>query len=161
MFELIVKEVFIIYCCDKFCVYEYSVENFYVLKVNVLILFVFVELIGEDKIEQFVFEEVKGDCKEILEIDDLIVNYGFVLFFGLIKNWGLDIEKNFIVVKLIMEINIEGFFVVGDICIYEGKVNLIVSGFGEVLIVVNNVKVYMDLKVCVQFFYLISFFENK
>lgn len=160
MFELIVKEVSIIYCCDKFCVYEYSVENLYNFKVNVLILFVLIEFVGEDWIEQIVFEEVKGDCKEIIEIDDLIVNYGFVFFFGLIKNWGFEIEKNFIVVKSMMEMNIEGFFVVGDICIYEGKVKLIVSGFGEVLIVVNNVKVYMDLKVCVQFLYFISMFEK-
>lgn len=46
-----------------------------------------------------------------------------------------------------MEINIFGIYVVGDICIYEGKVKFIVCGFGEVLIVVNNVKVYFDLNV--------------
>lgn len=29
--------------------------------------------------------------KVIIDVDDVIVNYGFVFFFGLIKNWGLDI----------------------------------------------------------------------
>lgn len=85
-------------------------ENLHASKVNVLTPFVPAELIGEDKIEQLVLEEVKGDRKEILEIDDLIVNYGFVSSLGPIKNWGLDIEKNSIVVKSTMETNIEGFF---------------------------------------------------
>ncbi|MCI4139809.1 ferredoxin--NADP(+) reductase, partial [Bacillus vallismortis] len=79
-------------------------------KLNVLTPFVPAEMICEDKIEQLVLVEVKGDRKEILEIDDLIVNYGFVSSLGPIKIWGLDIEKISIVVKSTLETNIEGFF---------------------------------------------------
>lgn len=47
-------------------------------KVQVLTPFVPVELIGEQEISQVVLEEVKGDRKEVLQIDDLIVNFGFI-----------------------------------------------------------------------------------
>ncbi|WGE03854.2 ferredoxin--NADP reductase 2 [Bacillus subtilis] len=161
MLEPIAKEVSIIHRRDKFRAHEHSVENLHASKVNVLTPFVPAELIGEDKIEQLVLEEVKGDRKEILEIDDLIVNYGFVSSLGPIKNWGLDIEKNSIVVKSTMETNIEGFFAAGDICTYEGKVNLIASGFGEAPTAVNNAKAYIDPKARVQPLHSTSLFENK
>lgn len=51
MLELIVEKVIIVYCCDKFCVYEYSVENLMNFCVEVSILYVLVEFIGDDKIE--------------------------------------------------------------------------------------------------------------
>ena len=78
MLEPIAKEVSIIHRRDKFRAHEHSVENLHNSKVNVLTPFVPAELVGEDRIEQLVLEEVKGDRKEIIEIDDLIVNYGFV-----------------------------------------------------------------------------------
>ena len=52
-----------------------------------------VELIGDDKIEQVVLQHVKTEEKVIIDVDDVIVNYGFVSSLGPIKNWGLDIQK--------------------------------------------------------------------
>ena len=52
-----------------------------------------VELIGDDKIEQVVLQHVKTEEKIIIDVDDVIVNYGFVSSLGPIKNWGLDIQK--------------------------------------------------------------------
>ncbi|MDA1476279.1 ferredoxin--NADP reductase 2 [Bacillus changyiensis] len=161
MLEPIAKEVSIIHRRDKFRAHEHSVENLRNSKVNVLTPFVPVELVGEEKIDQLVIEEVKGERKEILEVDDVIVNFGFVSSLGPIKNWGLEIEKNSIVVKSTMETNIEGFYAAGDICTYEGKVKLIASGFGEAPTAVNNAKAYMDPKARVQPLHSTSMFENK
>ncbi|MDA7028022.1 ferredoxin--NADP reductase 2 [Bacillus sp. CLL-7-23] len=161
MLEPIAKEVSIIHRRDKFRAHEHSVENLRNSKVNVLTPFVPVELVGEENIDQLVIEEVKGERKEILEVDDVIVNFGFVSSLGPIKNWGLEIEKNSIVVKSTMETNIEGFYAAGDICTYEGKVKLIASGFGEAPTAVNNAKAYMDPKARVQPLHSTSMFENK
>ncbi|NPC94009.1 NAD(P)/FAD-dependent oxidoreductase [Bacillus sp. WMMC1349] len=161
MLEPIAKEVSIIHRRDKFRAHEHSVENLRNSKVNVLTPFVPVELVGEEKIDQLVIEEVKGERKEIVEVDDVIVNFGFVSSLGPIKNWGLEIEKNSIVVKSTMETNIEGFYAAGDICTYEGKVKLIASGFGEAPTAVNNAKAYMDPKARVQPLHSTSMFENK
>ncbi|MFJ5964689.1 ferredoxin--NADP reductase 2 [Bacillus sp. NPDC093026] len=161
MLEPIAKEVSIVHRRDKFRAHEHSVENLHNSKVNVLTPFVPTELIGEERIEQIVLEEVKGDRKQVLDVDDVIVNFGFVSSLGPIKQWGLEIEKNSIVVKSTMETNIEGLFAAGDICTYEGKVKLIASGFGEAPTAVNNAKAYMDPKARVQPLHSTSLFENK
>ena len=63
---------------------------------------------------------------------------------GPIKDWGLEIEKNSIVVNSRMETNIKGIYAAGDICTYDGKVKLIASGFGEAPIAISNAKVFVD-----------------
>ena len=102
-----------------------------------------VELIGDDKIEQVVLQHVKTEEKIIIDVDDVIVNYGFVSSLGPIKNWGLDIQKQH-PCKFKMETNIPGIYAAGDICTYEGKVKLIACGFGEAPTAVNNAKAYFD-----------------
>lgn len=150
MLEPIAESVSLIHRRDKFRAHEHSVELLKKSKVNLVTPFVPKELIGDDKIEQLVLEEVKGDRKEVLDIDDLIINYGFVSSLGPIKNWGLEIEKNSILVNSKMETNIAGIYAAGDICTYEGKVKLIASGFGEAPTAVNNAKAYLDPKARVQ-----------
>jgi ferredoxin/flavodoxin---NADP+ reductase len=159
MLEPIAKSVSLIHRRDKFRAHEHSVELLKNSKVNVVTPFVPTELIGEDDIEQLVLEEVKGERKEVLDIDDLIVNYGFVSSLGPIKNWGLEIEKNSIRVNSKMETSIEGIYAAGDICTYDGKVKLIASGFGEAPTAVNNAKAYMDPKARVQPLHSTSLFS--
>lgn len=159
MLEPVAKSVSLIHRRDKFRAHEHSVELLMKSKVQVFTPFVPVELIGEQAISQVVLEEVKGDRKEVLEIDDLIVNYGFVSSLGPIKDWGLTIEKNSIVVNSKMETNIEGIYAAGDICTYDGKVKLIASGFGEAPTAVNNAKAFMDPKARVQPLHSTSLFN--
>jgi thioredoxin reductase (NADPH) len=159
MLEPIAKSVSLIHRRDKFRAHEHSVELLKNSKVNVLTPYVPSELIGEDNIEQIVLDEVKGDHKKVLDIDDLIVNFGFVSSLGPIKNWGLEIQKNSIIVNSKMETNIEGIYSAGDICTYEGKVKLIASGFGEAPTAVNNAKAYIDPKARVQPLHSTSLFS--
>lgn len=159
MLEPVAKSVSLIHRRDKFRAHEHSVELLMKSKVQVLTPFVPVELIGEQEISQVVLEEVKGDRKEVLQIDNLIVNFGFISSLGPIKDWGLTIEKNSIVVNSKMETNIEGIYAAGDICTYDGKVKLIASGFGEAPTAVNNAKAYMDPKARVQPLHSTSLFS--
>jgi thioredoxin reductase len=150
MLEPIAEQVTIIHRRDKFRAHEHSVENLMNSKVDVKTPYVPVELIGNDNIEQVVIQNVKTEEKIVLDVDDVIVNYGFVSSLGPIKDWGLEIEKNSIVVNSKMETNIPGVYAAGDICTYEGKVKLIACGFGEAPTAVNNAKAYMDPKAKVQ-----------
>ncbi|MGM0875484.1 MAG: ferredoxin--NADP reductase 2 [Bacillota bacterium] len=159
MLEPIAESVSLIHRRDKFRAHEHSVELLKNSKVNVITPYVPTELIGEGNIEKLVLEEVKGDHTEVLDIDDLIVNFGFVSSLGPIKNWGLEIEKNSIIVNTKMETNIEGIYAAGDICTYEGKVKLIASGFGEAPTAVNNAKAFIDPKARVQPLHSTSLFN--
>lgn len=151
MLEPIAKGVSIIHRRDKFRAHEHSVENLKQSSVTIKTPYVPIELIGDSNgIKQIVLEEPKTDHKEVIDIDDFIVNYGFVSALGPIKDWGLKIEKNSIVVNPKMETNIPGIYAVGDISTYSGKVKLIATGFGEAPIAVSNAKIYIDPKTRLQ-----------
>ncbi|WP_309088828.1 NAD(P)/FAD-dependent oxidoreductase [Domibacillus sp.] len=140
MLEKTAKEVTIIHRRDKFRAHEHSVDLLHKSDVQVMTPFVPISFDGQT----LALEEVKGDQKKSLEIDDLLVNYGFISSLGPMKNWGLNIEKNSIVVNSRMETNIPGVYAAGDVATYAGKVKLIATGFGEAPTAVNNAKSYID-----------------
>jgi thioredoxin reductase len=150
MLEPIAEKVSIIHRRDKFRAHEHSVENLMNSKVDIKTPYNPHELIGEDMIQKVVLAEAKSGELVTLDVDDVICNYGFVSSLGPIKEWGLIIEKNSIVVNSKMETNIPGIYAAGDICTYDGKVKLIACGFGEAPTAVNNAKSYIDPKAKVQ-----------
>jgi len=150
MLEPIAEKVTLVHRRDKFRAHEHSVENLMESKVEVKTPWVPVEIVGEDRIEKIILENAKTEEREEIEVDDVIINYGFVSSLGPIKNWGLTIEKNNIVVNSRMETNIPGIYSAGDICTYDGKVKLIAAGFGEAPTAVNNAKAYIDPNAKVQ-----------
>jgi thioredoxin reductase (NADPH) len=151
MLEPIAKEVTLVHRRDKFRAHEHSVENLHNSKVIVKTPFVPAELIGDNiGIKQVVLTGVNGEGREAIDVDAVICNYGFVSSLGPIKEWGLEIEKNSIVVNSKMETAIPGIYAAGDICTYEGKVKLIACGFGEAPTAVNNAKAFIDPKAKIQ-----------
>ncbi|WP_153733436.1 NAD(P)/FAD-dependent oxidoreductase [Sporosarcina obsidiansis] len=144
MLEPIAEKASIIHRRDKFRAHEHSVELLKQSKVEKLTPYVPVELVGEEKIEKVIIKHSKTEELVELEVDDVLINYGFVSSLGPIKDWNLEIEKNSVVVNSKMETNVEGIYAVGDICTYEGKVKLIASGFGEAPVAVSSAKVYID-----------------
>lgn len=161
MLEPIAEKVSIVHRRDKFRAHEHSVENLYNSKVDVKTPYVPAELIGDESgIKQVVLETVNGEEKVTLDVDAVICNYGFVSSLGPIKEWGLDIEKNSIVVNSKMETNIPGIYAAGDICTYEGKVKLIACGFGEAPTAVNNAKAFIDPKAKIQPLHSSSMFNK-
>ncbi|PRS40555.1 ferredoxin--NADP(+) reductase [Bacillus sp. RJGP41] len=144
MLEPIAERVTLIHRRDKFRAHEHSVEQLKQSKVEVLTPYLPDELIGEERIEKVIVTDAKSGKQLELEVDDVLVNYGFVSSIGPIKDWGLEIENNSIVVNSKMETNIKGIYAAGDICTYEGKVKLIASGFGEAPTAVSNAKVHID-----------------
>ncbi len=145
MLENIAKEITIIHRRDKFRAHEHTVERLYSSKVNVIVPRVITKLEGDDNIEKVTFSAPRtGEDEQVIEVDDLIVNFGFVSSLGPIENWGLEIKNGGIVVDSTMKTNIEGIYAAGDIATYEGKIKLIASGFGEAPTAVNNAKHYVD-----------------
>lgn len=150
MLEPIAKEVHLIHRRNQFRAHESSVESVQKSTVNILTPYVVDEIIGAKRIEHIVLSEMKTDYKKVLDVDEVIVNFGFVSSLGPIKEWGLEIEKGSIVVNYKMETNIPGIYAAGDITTHPGKVKLIAVGFGEGPTAVNNAKHYIDPKARLQ-----------
>ncbi|KSU87368.1 MULTISPECIES: NAD(P)/FAD-dependent oxidoreductase [Priestia] len=159
MLEPIAEQVTLTHRRDKFRAHEHSVEQLKNSKVDIKTPYIPVEFIGEDRITQVVLENTKGEEKIVVDVDDVIVNFGFVSSLGPIKEWELELEKNTIVVNSKQETNIPGIYAAGDICTYDGKVKLIVAGFGEGPTAVNNAKAYIDPKARLQPMHSTSMFS--
>ncbi len=146
MLEEIAEKVTIVHRRDQFRAHEHSVELLQNSeKIDVRTPYTIADVHGDgEKISQVTIGEVRGDKSEIIDVDSVIVNFGFISALGPIKDWGLEIEKNCIVVNSKMETNIPGIYAAGDIATYEGKMKLIAAGFGEAPTAVNSAKDYID-----------------
>lgn len=144
MLEPIAKEVHLIHRRDKFRAHEHSVEMLMSSKVQVKTPYEVSALHGEEKIERITLSNCTTKEELELEVDAVIVNFGFISSLGPIKNWGLALDKGSIVVNSRMESNIPGIFAAGDVATYPGKVKLIAVGFGEAPTAVNNAVSYFN-----------------
>lgn len=144
MLEPIAEKVILVHRRDKFRAHEHSVENLMNSKVEIITPTEITALHGTDSIESVTLSHVKTQESQVIEVDDVIVNFGFVSSLGPIAEWGLEIEGGSIVVDSRMESSVPGIFAAGDITTYPGKLDLIAVGFGEAPTAVNNAKVYVD-----------------
>ncbi|WP_044339897.1 NAD(P)/FAD-dependent oxidoreductase [Rossellomorea aquimaris] len=151
MLEPVASEVTLVHRRDKFRAHEHSVQQLMNSNVRIMTPFNVAELNTEGStIRHVVLHHAKEERTEIVDVDDVLVNYGFISSLGPIKDWELQIEKNSIVVDYKMETNIKGIFAVGDIATYQGKIKLIATGFGEAPVAVSHAKQYVDPSARVQ-----------
>jgi thioredoxin reductase (NADPH) len=102
------------------------------------------EIHGSDRVEAATIRHTKTKETERIEVDDVIALIGFVPNIGPIAEWGLELQKRCIVVDSRMRTNIPGVYAAGDIATYDGKLELISTGFGEAAIAVNNAVHHID-----------------
>ena len=87
---------------------------------------------GEKDIKSISIKFDDGKIEKI-KTDFVLSFFGLVMKLGPIAEWGLNMDKKTIQVNSEnFETNKKGIFAVGDICIYPGKLKLILSGFHEV-----------------------------
>lgn len=144
MLEPIAKSVTLVHRRDKFRAHEHSVAQLMSSSVKIITPTEITALHGEDAITSVTLTDVKSKEEQVIEVDDVIVNFGFVSSLGPISEWGIEIQGGSIVVDTRMETNIPGIFAAGDITTYPGKLKLIAVGFGEAPTAINNAKVYVD-----------------
>jgi thioredoxin reductase len=102
------------------------------------------ELRGGGQLEQIAIFNNRTGEEETLDVDACLVNIGFNASIGPVREWGLDLQANTILVNSRMETNLPGVYAAGDICAYDGKLKLIATGVGEVCIAVNFAKTHID-----------------
>ncbi|WP_301110188.1 NAD(P)/FAD-dependent oxidoreductase [Sporosarcina sp.] len=150
MLEDIASQVTLVHRRERFTAHETSVNQLHNSSVNVLTSHTVSEIHGDgEKIEKLILTEKGGSTKEF-EVDHVVVNYGNISSLGPLKEWGLEMERNSIVVNSRMETNIPGIFAAGDVTTYDGKVKLIAVGMGEAPIAISHAKSFIDPKAKIQ-----------
>lgn len=99
---------------------------------------------GNSALETVTIFDNRTDEERVHEVDNLLINVGFKADLGPIKRWGLEMQKNGIVVNERMETNLPGVYAAGDVTEHDGKLDLIATGFGEVAVAVNFAKTFID-----------------
>ncbi len=103
-------------------------------KINMVTPAEVVGLVGHENLKAVVVSQSQHIEKRFeIETDHFIPLFGLSPKLGPIANWGLEIEKNAIVVdnSLDYQTNIPGIFAIGDVNTYPGKLKLILCGFHE------------------------------
>lgn len=144
-FEQIAKTTSIVHRRDNFRALEHSVEELKHSSVTIHTPYIPKKISGKDKKAEYItFDKVKHEDKLTLSFDHLFVNYGFKSSVGRLKEWGLDLHRHRILVNSKHETSTPGIYAIGDCCYYEGKVDLIATGFGEAPTAVNHAMNYLN-----------------
>ena len=104
------------------------------------------EINGQDKLHSVVIKH-KTEGMKTIECETWLPLFGLSPALGPIADWGLEIEKNSIVVDTFdYATSIDGIYAIGDINTYPGKLKLILCGFHEATLMVQSAfkRVYPD-----------------
>jgi len=85
-----------------------------------------------------VIRATKDKSTRALHVDVILPMLGFVSDIGALAEWGLNVDKDEIMVTSQMETGRAGVYAAGDITAYPGKLKLISVGFGEAATAVNQ-----------------------
>jgi thioredoxin reductase (NADPH) len=138
------KAITLIHRRDGFRAHEDSVKKLFASPITVKLFYELRALRGDDRVREAVIYNNKTQQEEILEVDAVLAFLGLVSNLGPIREWGLAIQDDSVVVSTKMETNLPGIYAAGDIAIYPGKLKLIATGFGEAATAVNNAMTFIN-----------------
>ena len=108
-------------------------------KVGLKTPFVIEELIGSDTIEAVTVKNFESKEIEEIKCDEILFLFGLNKKLGPIAEWGIDMKNKKISVDTEKyETSTKGLFAVGDINDYPGKLDLILCGFHETTLAVQE-----------------------
>lgn len=100
---------------------------------------------GEEKLETVTIKNIKTNETQVITTEHLIPLFGLSPKLGPIEDWGLQIEKNAILVNTEdYSTNIPGVYAIGDINTYTNKLKLILCGFHEAALMSHSAYKYIN-----------------
>ena len=132
----------------KFTAHEATIEAIAQTTANILMnhelkSFTVVNEGGKPRVRTVLEQNITKECREIT-IDDIVVCVGYIAKLDFIKDSGIEMKGNGIVVNERMETNIPGIYACGDVAAHGAKLKLIATGVGEAAIAANFAKVHVD-----------------
>ena len=108
-------------------------------KVNLLTPYLINSIEGDDIVQSITLKNFESNAIEDYEADELLFLFGLNKKLGPILDWDIDLNGKKIKVNTEnYQTNKDGIFAVGDINDYPGKLDLILSGFHETTLAVQE-----------------------
>jgi len=142
--EPIAESVTLIHRRDVFRAHEETISRLQKSRIDVKLWTVVKSVYGNGRLKGIEIGNVKTQESSSLDVDAVLVNVGFRSALGYIKQWGLETDRNHILVNCNYHTNLPGVYAAGDICDYPGKLKLIATGVGEAATAVCFAKVFID-----------------
>lgn len=114
-------------------------------KINLYLNSQLTHVSGNEILEEVGIVNSKTQEKHIVKASHLIPLFGLSPKLGPIENWGLELDKNAIVVNTEdYRTNVEGIWAIGDINTYKNKLKLILCGFHEAALASHGIYKYLN-----------------
>ena len=108
-------------------------------KVNLLTPYLIDSIVGDKKVDSVTLKNFETNEIESFKADELLFLFGLNKKLGPILDWNIDLNGKKIQVNTEnFQTSREGIFAVGDINDYPGKLDLILSGFHETTLAVQE-----------------------
>lgn len=107
---------------------------------------------SEDTLKAVTIANISSGEREVVDADFLLPFFGTQSNLGEINTWGLNIDKKTVLVdQSTCETNIKGVFAIGDVCHYDGKLKLILTGFAEAAQAMHAAYAYVNPNTALHF----------
>ncbi|MCT4396161.1 NAD(P)/FAD-dependent oxidoreductase [Periweissella beninensis] len=136
------KQTYLVHRRDQFRALEHSVAQ---LKASTIIKTVpyLIDSITQaaDGSLAVTLKKLRTDETQVIVVDEIIISYGFISENKMLQAWSVNVAQdpktlNVLVNQELMT-NVAGLFAIGDVSQYQGKTDLIATGFGEGPLAVN------------------------
>ena len=139
----IAKSINLVHRRDAFRGAQHTEEQMRALvkdrKVNLLTPYLIDSIVGDKKVDSVTLKNFETNEIESFEADELLFLFGLNKKLGPILDWNIDLNGKKIQVNTEnFQTSREGIFAVGDINDYPGKLDLILSGFHETTLAVQE-----------------------
>ncbi len=140
----VADQVTLVHRRDSFRAHERSVQELFASPSKILLCHELKALHGEEHLQAATVLDNRSGQESTLEVDAVVLGLGFLANLGPIRDWGLTIVGNSILVDTTMRTNLPGVYAVGDIATYEGKIKLIATATAEAAVAANYARNYLD-----------------
>lgn len=138
------KDITLIHRRDGFRAHEDSVNKLKNSPIHLKVFYELKALQGDTQVREAIIVNNKTRTEETIQVDAVLAFLGLISNLGPIREWGMAIEEESIVVNTKMETTLPGIYGAGDVVTFPGKLKLIATGFGDAATAVNNAVTYIN-----------------
>lgn len=134
------KQVYLMHRRAQFRAFEHSVSQLAVSDVKLVVPYLISDLTSQPDGKILVtMQAVMGNQVQELVVDEVLVSYGFISENITMAGWHVQPtgDHRGIMVDQTLQTSVPGLFAIGDAAIYDGRSELLSTGFGEAPLAVN------------------------
>lgn len=138
------KDLVLVHRSDRFNAHEETVKKLYSSNCEIRTFQEVRALHGDTRLRGAELFNSRTQETTTIDVDAVIVAIGLVFNLEGVKDWGIELQQNAIVVDHNRQTNMAGVYAAGDIVTFPGKMKLIGTGAAEAMQAIHHAKGYIQ-----------------